>query len=73
MLITHLPQIASFADLHLKIIKQVKSGRASTEVIVLNEKLRIEEIAQMMSGQDTHKIAISHAQEMISQAQRIKS
>lgn len=70
ILITHLPQIASFADRHLKVIKTVKAGRALTEVVLLENKKRVEEIAQMMSGQDTSKISISHAEDMLTTAQR---
>jgi len=68
ILITHLPQIASFADRHLKVIKSVKSGRATTQVILLEGKPRVEEIAQMMSGANTTKIALTHAQDMLAQA-----
>ncbi len=70
ILITHLPQIASFADKHLKVIKTVKAGRAITDVIVLDGKKRVEEIAQMMSGANTTKIALSHAEDMLTSAQR---
>ena len=68
ILITHLPQIASFADRHLKVSKSVKAGRATTEVFLLEGKTRVEEIAQMMSGADTTKISLSHAQNMLAQA-----
>jgi len=68
ILITHLPQIASFADRHFKVAKSVKAGRATTEVILLEGKNRVEEIAQMMSGTNTTKISLSHAQDMLAQA-----
>jgi len=68
ILITHLPQIASFADRHLKVSKSVKAGRATTEVFLVEGKKRIEEIAQMMSGTNTTKISISHAEAMLAQA-----
>lgn len=68
ILITHLPQIASFADRHLKVVKSVKAGRTLIEVLVLENKTRVEEIAQMMSGTNITKIALSHAQDMLAQA-----
>jgi DNA repair protein RecN (Recombination protein N) len=68
ILITHLPQIASFADRHFKVSKSVKAGRATTEVHLLEGKMRVEEIAQMMSGTNTTKISLSHAQDMLAQA-----
>jgi DNA repair protein RecN (Recombination protein N) len=68
ILITHLPQIASFADRHYKVSKSVKAGRATTEIHLLEGKVRVEEIAQMMSGTNTTKISLSHAQDMLAQA-----
>ncbi|MDE1920413.1 MAG: DNA repair protein RecN [Candidatus Omnitrophica bacterium] len=68
ILITHLPQIASFADRHFKVSKSVKTGRAATDVFLLEGGKRVEEIAQMMSGANATKISISHAQDMLSQA-----
>jgi DNA repair protein RecN (Recombination protein N) len=70
ILITHLPQIASFANRHFKVIKSVKLGRATTEVKLLEDKSRIEEIAQMMSGQNATKISLEHAQDMLTTAQK---
>ena len=68
LLITHLPQIASFADTHFKISKSVKAGRALTNVELLDKDERIKEIAKMMSGEHESKISITHAQEMLSKA-----
>jgi DNA repair protein RecN (Recombination protein N) len=68
ILITHLPQIASFADRHFKVSKSVKAGRAITDVLLLEDKIRVEEIAQMMSGTNTTKISLSHAEDMLAQA-----
>lgn len=70
ILITHLPQIASFADRHFKVAKAVKAGRALTDVLLLQEKARVEELAQMMSGQDMSKISLSHARDMLETAQK---
>lgn len=70
ILITHLPQIASFADKHFKVVKSVKSGRATTEVQNLDKKERVDEIAQMMSGRDVTKTSLSHAQDMLAVGQR---
>lgn len=68
ILITHLPQIASFADRHFKVSKSVKAGRAITDVLLLEGQKRVEELAQMMSGTNTTKISLSHAQDMLAQA-----
>ncbi|MCK5012582.1 MAG: DNA repair protein RecN [Candidatus Omnitrophica bacterium] len=68
ILITHLPQIASFADNHFKVIKAVKGGRAVTTVEVLDKKQRVNEIAKMMSGEKESQISVEHAHDMLTKA-----
>lgn len=70
LLITHLPQIASFADRHFKITKTVKSGRAVTEVALLGKQERVDELAQMMSGEKTSDISLKHATDMLAKASK---
>lgn len=70
ILITHLPQIASFADAHFKITKIVKEGRTLTTVQRLEKKEKIQELAHMMSGEKENKISIKHAHMMLSRALR---
>ena len=48
--ITHLPQIASFADHHLVIEKRESAGRTRTTIRQLEAKERTEEIARMLAG-----------------------
>jgi DNA repair protein RecN (Recombination protein N) len=61
---THLPQIASMGDLHLKIEKRQKNERVSVEVRELSGKERLQEIARMLSGKITD-VSLKHAQELI--------
>ncbi|HAH20161.1 MAG: DNA repair protein RecN [Omnitrophica WOR_2 bacterium GWF2_43_52] len=68
ILITHLPQIASFADTHFRIYKKVENNRTLTAVEELTPEARIKEIAKMMSGEKESAIAVTHAQEMLAQA-----
>lgn len=68
LLITHLPQIASFANKHFKISKKVRQGRAQTQVIELNKEQRVEELAQMMSGDNISKVSFEHANDMLLKA-----
>lgn len=65
--ITHLPQIASFADRHLMIRKRIKGGRTTVEVKRVEGKDRIEEIARMLSG-DTTDTSLKHAKELLKKA-----
>lgn len=70
ILITHLPQIASFADKHFKVIKSVKASRAITDVIELDAKSRETELAQMMSGTKVTDISLTHAKDMLAAARK---
>lgn len=70
IVITHLPQIASFADTHYKVVKQVHCGRTSISVLQLTDGNRVKELAQMMSGKEETKISLSHAKDMLIHAQR---
>ena len=69
--ITHLPQIACMADAHLYIHKETAEGRTLTEVQLLSEGERINEIARMASGSDITAAALDNAREMVDNA-RIK-
>ncbi|MDD4013880.1 MAG: hypothetical protein PHW14_06790, partial [Candidatus Omnitrophica bacterium] len=70
LLITHLPQIASFGDKHFKVVKHVRSGRTETELVVLEGDERVKELARMMSGEKETEIAVKHAQTMLNEADR---
>ena len=63
--ITHLPQIAAYANTHVVIEKQVSSGRTKTQVLLLNGQDRIQEIARMLGGKKVTQTAWKHAKEML--------
>ena len=63
--ITHLPQIASRADLHFSVRKRGSGGRTVTEILPLDEGQRSEEIAQLLAGDTVSPTARRHAQEML--------
>jgi DNA repair protein RecN (Recombination protein N) len=63
--VTHLPQIASFADQHFLIDKQEKQGRTRTSVRLLTDAERTEEIARMLSGAKLTETSIKHAEQML--------
>ena len=66
--ITHLPQIAVFAERQLLIEKIVKGERTFTEVRVVEEEERVNELARMLSGETNHQTAKEMAMEMLRQA-----
>lgn len=65
IIITHLPQMAGRGNHHFKIIKKTEKGIASTQVISLNEKERVNEIAEMISGKKLTETAVEHARELL--------
>ncbi len=66
--VTHLPQIASLADRHLVVRKQVERGRTTTQVGALDASERVEEVARMLGGETVTDAARRHAREMVRQA-----
>ena len=63
--ITHLPQIASFADQHYLIEKKEVSGRTRTSVRQLDHGERTKEIARMVSGAKLTETSLKHAEQML--------
>ena len=63
--ITHLPQIASFADHHYLIEKREAAGRAKTLVRRLQPGERTEEIARMLSGAQLTETSRQHAEQLL--------
>jgi DNA repair protein RecN (Recombination protein N) len=63
--ITHLPQIASFADQHYLIEKKEAAGRTKTSVRQLDADERTREIARMVSGAKLTETSLKHAEQML--------
>ncbi len=63
--ITHLPQIAAYAAIHLKVEKRVTAGRSVTRIIQLDAAGREAEIAQMIHGDQATDTTLRQAKEMI--------
>ncbi|MCF6299200.1 MAG: DNA repair protein RecN [Thiomicrorhabdus sp.] len=68
--ITHLAQVASHGDCHLRIEKQTLNEQTYTQVIELNSIQRVEELARMMGGLTLSEQTVNHAKEMLENAQR---
>eukprot|EP01022_Parablepharisma_sp_SALTPOND_P017270 TRINITY_DN2725_c1_g1_i5.p1 TRINITY_DN2725_c1_g1~~TRINITY_DN2725_c1_g1_i5.p1 ORF type:complete len:619 (-),score=288.76 TRINITY_DN2725_c1_g1_i5:1439-3295(-) len=66
--ITHLPQIAAWADVHYAVEKQVQGGRTATRLARLDEAGRLEELSRMLAGAGGGDTARSHAQELLDSA-----
>jgi len=63
--VTHLPQIATFADHHYVIEKRETAGRAKTTVRQITGEERTEEVARMLSGAKLTETSRKHAEQMI--------
>ncbi len=66
--VTHLPQIAAFADVHFRVDKRQRKGRTITEVERLDDAARIDEIARMLGGAKITQSARDHAAALIAAA-----
>jgi DNA repair protein RecN (Recombination protein N) len=66
VVVTHLPQIACFADLHVRVRKQ--DGR--TQLDVLDDLERVRELSRMLAGLESSEHGGSHAEELLAEAAR---
>ena len=69
VVVTHLPQIACFADRHVRVHKQ--GGEATIEV--LDDHQRVEELSRMLAGLTRSGSAVSHARDLLREAARAKT
>jgi len=63
--VTHLPQIAAFADQHFLIDKRESDGRTKTQVRLLDDRARTHEVARMVSGATVTETSLQHATQLI--------
>jgi DNA repair protein RecN (Recombination protein N) len=63
--ITHLPQIAAFADQHFLIEKTDKGGRTRTTIRRMEDSERTQEVARMLSGAKLTESSLEHARQML--------
>ncbi|HOK17986.1 MAG TPA: DNA repair protein RecN [Caldisericia bacterium] len=70
--ITHLPQIASFGDNHIQLMKSVSGERTYLTAKTLNEEERVYEIARMLGGVEITESAVNHAKELLSIGREVK-
>ena len=76
LVVTHLPQVAAFADQHIRVTKTsvrgadgaTATGFTSSDVQLLDEAERVRELARMLAGQEDSESAQAHAQELLDDA-----
>ncbi len=67
MAITHLPQIAAKGKNHFKVFKKEIAGQTVTDIKLLTNTERVEELAEMLSGKELVDSAIIHATQLLNQ------
>lgn len=70
--ITHLPQVASMADTHLRIEKHMNEKETETKVNPLSYEERVVELARMLGGAQVTETTKDNAREMLAQAEEVK-
>ncbi|HIW95684.1 MAG TPA: DNA repair protein RecN [Candidatus Corynebacterium gallistercoris] len=72
IVVTHLPQVAAFADAHVYVSKSVSESSVSSSVRTLGEEERIDELSRMLAGleSDTGR---AHAEELMEMARQAKA
>lgn len=65
MTITHLPQVAAKGAHHFKVYKETKNDSTFTQLRKLSSEQRVEEVAQMLSGDVLSDTAMQHAKELL--------
>ena len=63
--ITHLPQVAGKANSHIKVSKSDVKGKTQTQVQVLSDKEKVEEVARLMSGEEITEAALLNAKNLM--------
>ena len=63
--VTHLPQIAAFADQHFVVEKKEDHGRTKMNIRLLDDRARTHEVARMLSGAKVTDTSLQHAAQMI--------
>ncbi len=63
--VTHLPQVAAFADQHYQVTKEEAAGRTSTRLLLLDNEQQVAEMARMLGGAQISERTLEHARELI--------
>ena len=71
--VTHLPQVAAFADAHYRVTKSGDEASVTSAVTELDRSARIEELARMLGGSEITAKTRAHAKELYAQSQRTAS
>jgi DNA repair protein RecN (Recombination protein N) len=70
LVVTHLPQVAAFADAHVRVTKESGEDHTVARIEQLDDRARVVELSRMLSGQPESRTARDHAEELLTAAAR---
>ena len=73
LVVTHLPQVAAYADQHVVVVKSSDGSVTTAGLTVLSDEGRVRELSRMLAGLEDSDTAIAHAQELLNSAQESRS
>ncbi|HVF20317.1 MAG TPA: DNA repair protein RecN [Mycobacteriales bacterium] len=68
VVVTHLPQVAAFADRHLRVVKSDDGSVTASDVVLLDDAARVIELSRMLAGLEDSTLARGHAEELLAAA-----
>ena len=73
LVVTHLPQVAAFADRHVLVVKSSDGTVTSSGLTVLDDASRVRELSRMLAGLEDSDTALAHAEELLAAAQESRA
>ncbi|MDX6301489.1 MAG: repair protein RecN [Nocardioidaceae bacterium] len=73
LVVTHLPQVAAFADRHVVVVKSSDGTVTTSGLTVLDDAGRVRELSRMLAGLEDSETALAHAEELLATARESRS
>jgi len=73
LVVTHLPQVAAFADRHVVVVKSSDGTVTSSGLTTLDGEGRVRELSRMLAGLEDSETALAHAEELLATAQEARA
>ena len=73
LVVTHLPQVAAFADQHVVVVKSSDGTVTTSGLTTLDDAGRVRELSRMLAGLEDSETALAHAEELLATAQETRS
>ena len=73
LVVTHLPQVAAFADRHVVVVKSQDGTVTTSGLTSLDDEGRVRELSRMLAGLEDSETALAHAEELLATAQESRT